>query len=319
MIIELQTPNLEIQTPKTITVIGKFSANLFLTKIFDVIPLFETENFKALAFKHEGLMRDHSDGGVVKPSETEFKNSITMEILDKDCNKTRSIKIHCTGIHMCGNRSLKRAEEMAKLVTNIIVQANDFIYFASSANISWEKDIECHAFFSTMLPTIHSILPDNTTLTPLMKDRVKTFFKGIVDCGGLYERCSANLKTGTNDPLLLVSLKTVMINFSYNIEGFLRSKFSGLTKETFLQRLSDTIQARVDITREFEIFMNYDNLSSSMGWSGAVPLKFVHTPTGAIQWLTLQMRRGTIVNSGPSFGVMQQAVDVLYSILRAIV
>jgi hypothetical protein len=31
------------------------------------------------------------------------------------------------------------------------------------------------------------------------------------------------------------------------------------------------------------------------------------------------MRRGTIVNSGPSFGVMQQAVDVLYSILRAIV
>jgi hypothetical protein len=308
----LETPNLEKQVPKTITVIGKFSKNLSLTKIFDVIPLFETEQFKALTFKHEGLMREHSDGGVVKQSDTEFKNSITVEILDKGCDKIRSIKIHCAGIHMCGNRSLKRAQEMANLMTQTIINTNDFITQAGSKNASWTEDIEKHPYFTTMLPAIHSILPENTTLTPEMKERVRTFFKGIFDCGGLYER-------DEREGLKLISLDTVMINYSYNIEDYLRGNFKGSSKETFLQRFISTVQTRRDITEGFDIIMNYDSLSSSMGWSGAVPLKFIHVQTGAVQWLTLQMRRGTIVNSGPSFGVMQTAVNVLYSILRAIV
>jgi hypothetical protein len=311
MNVKLDLPELGKQTPKTITVIGRFSNNLSLTKIFDVIPLFETEEFKILAFKHEGLLRECSDGGIVKQSDTEFKNSITVEILDKVCNKIRSIKIHCAGIHMCGNRSLQRAREMANLVTKMIVDTNDFITYASSKDISWENDIETHPFYPTMLPTIHSILPNNATLTEDMKERVRGFFRGVVECGGLYEK-------DNREELTLLNLDTVMINFSYNIEEYLRTYFKSSTKEMFLKKFIETVQERPDLTREFDIVMIYDSLSSSMGWSGAVPLKFIHVPSGAVQWLTIQMRRGTIVNSGPSFEIMQKAVDILYSLLTAV-
>lgn len=307
----LETPILENSVPKTITLIGRFSANLCLTKIFDVIPLFETEQFKSLTFKHEGLLRDVSDGGLVKQSDTEFKNSITMEILDKDCGKVRSIKIHCAGIHMCGNRSLTRAKIMADLVTTVIVNTNEFVNFAGTRDMAWEGGVESHPYYGVMLPTINSMLPDSSNLTRDMQDRIKTFFRGIADGGGLYES-----KEG--ETLKLLELKTVMINFSYNIEEYLRKYFKGSTKESFLKRFIHTIQKRPDIVEDFDIVMNYDNLSSSMGWSGAVPLKFVHRSSGSVQWLTLQMRRGTIVNSGPSFEIMQRAVDVLYDVLRAI-
>jgi hypothetical protein len=308
----LKVPILEETVPKTITVIGRFSSNLFLTKIFDVIPLFNTDQFKAIAFKHEGLLREAADGGVVKKSDTEFKNSITMEILDRACEKIRSIKIHCAGIHMCGNRSLSRAKDMAGLIKDIIVKVNEFINFLA-ARSSWDDAVEDHPFYPTMLPVIKSILPNvDAIMTKDLKEQVRGFFKGIADCGGLYEQRD-------NQPLTLVSLNTVMINFSYNIEDYLKTHFKHDTKERFLHGLINTVQGNRDLVGGFEIVMSYDNLSSSMGWSGAVPLKFHHLETGTVQWLTLQMRKGTIVNSGPSFEIMQKAVNVLYKILEVMV
>ena len=298
----LNTPNLETTAPKTITAIGRFSSNLNLPKIFDILPLFESEDFKAVTFKHEGLKRESEDGGIVKESDTEFKNSITMEITDKECGKIRSVKIHCAGVHMCGNRSLKRARKMAELIVETISRTNEFIDFCKQGT-SWEE-ITNHGYFQTMLPVINSILPPNTiSLTDELKDKIKHFFRNIRESGGLFEKKS----------LTLESLDTVMINFSYNIETYLKTNFQNCTKEMFLKNFIDC--ANEHPQDKFDVFVNYDNLSSSMGWSGSVPLRFVHRENNLDQWLTLQMRRGTIINSGPSFEVMQEAVDVLYDIL----
>jgi len=301
----LNTPNLETTAPKTITAIGRFSSNLNLPKIFDILPLFETDEFKAVTYKHEGLKRESEDGGVVKESDTEFKNSITMEITDKECGKIRSVKIHCAGVHMCGNRSLKRARKMAELIVDTISRTNDFID-SCKQGASWEE-INRHPYFPTMLPVINSILPPKTeTLTEELKDKVKQFFRNIRESGGLFEKKS----------LTLDSLDTVMINFSYNIENYLKTSFQNCTKETFLKEFVSCVNDHPQ--DKFDIFINYDNLSSSMGWSGSVPLKFVHLENKLDQWLTLQMRRGTIVNSGPSFEVMQEAVNTLYDILETL-
>ena len=300
----LNTPNLETTPPKTITAIGRFSSNLNLPKIFDILPLFDSDDFKAITYKHEGLKRESEDGGIVKESDTEFKNSITMEILDKECEKTRSVKIHCAGVHMCGNRSIKRARKMAELIVETISRTNEFIDFCKQGT-SWDE-IADHGYFRNMLPVINSILPSGTTTTTLsdeLKDKVKHFFRNIRDSGGLFEKKN----------LTLESLDTVMINFSYNIENYLKENFKTYTKEQFLKNFIEC--ANEHPQDKFDIFINYDNLSSSMGWSGSVPLKFVHRETQLDQWLTLQMRRGTIINSGPTFEVMQEAVNVLYDIL----
>lgn len=309
MTVTLEAPDLKSIAPKTITAIGKFSANLFLTRIFDVLPLFETDNFKAMTFKHEGLMREVADGGLAKESDTEFKNSITMEIMDKECEKIRSIKINCGGVHMCGNRSVKRASEMANLVIETIVKTDEFIEFAHRN--PWEEIVK-HPFYESILPTIQSILPpDIATITDDLKVKVVQFFRNIRESGGLFE------KKSDNKTLKLDSLNTVMINFSYNIEEFLRDNFKNSTKEEFLRKFIDSSMEYEK--SEFDIFINYDSLTSSMGWSGSIPLKFIHRETNLEQWLTLQMRRGTIVNSGPSFEVMQKAVDTLYEILNRLV
>lgn len=306
---KLTVPDLTQTVPKTITVIGKFSSNLSLSRIFDVIPLFETPDFKAIAFKHEGLMREFSDGGVVRESDTEFKNSITMEIVDRECGKTRSVKIHCSGVHMCGNRSLPRARLLAELIVDIITRTDDFMTTCrAGGDAPWSR-VSQHPFYEHMMPVIRSILPKNTNdlEDEKTKDKIIRFFRGIDESGGLFER------RDRLDPLKLLSLNTVMINFSYSIEDYLTSHFHRFAKDSFLGKFIECVRTHEQTV--FDIFINYDVLTSPMGWSGSVPLKFVHRGNKLEQWITLQMRRGTINNSGPTFEVMQDAVRILYEIL----
>jgi hypothetical protein len=299
-------PDLQNITPKTITVIGKINLNINLARTFDVLPLFEENNFKVLRYKHEGVMRELEDNGVVKESNTEFKNSITMEIEDMVFNKIRAVKLYCGGIHMCGHRSISRAKELSELIVKIIDQTHDFIKFVHQHE--WEK-VENHYWYPQMQKVIQTFLPTDSVLTDGLKGKIRKFFGEIVSEGGLF-----NQTDGEN--LKLISLDTVMVNYSYTIDSILRNKFRNNTKEEFIKCFMKTLR-KMD-TGEFDIYIYYDVLTSPLGWSGSVPLKFVHKPTGKTQWLTLQMRRGTVINSGPNIDIMQRAVNVLYSVLDKI-
>lgn len=298
------TPNLKHIEPKTITAIGSFNTSLYLTNLFDFLPLFENEDFRFIRLKHEGLMRETFDGGVAKASDTEFKNSITIEIEDKLCQKIRAVKVHCAGIHMCGNRSFERIKQMANVIKDVILNTDNFI--SIGAKMVWE-DLEKDHFYSTMKHVIDSLVPSNSTLDERVKEKIMNLFRNICDQGGMFER-SYNITT-----LAINSIKTVMVNFSYNIEDIIKEKFKGKKKDDFIIHIMKNIEKTPSTT--FDIYMHYDSLSSSMGWSGSVPLKFVHKQTSQVQWLTLQLKRGTIINSGPNVEVMQEAVNFIYSII----
>lgn len=308
----LETPVLNVISPKTITVIGKLNKFLNLSKIFDIIPLFEDENFKVLTYKHEGLKRELASNGVVTESDTEFKNSITVELLDKECEKIRSVKIHCNGIHICGNRSLSRAEQMIDVILTHITDTQLFIQ--QTRNLKWE-DLVKHEYYKFMVTVIRSIIPPEADVNNLpygLTENIKKLFVDIIDTdGGLF--------TGINshEVLKLSSVETVMINFSYSIEDYLNRHFKASTKEMFLSKFINGVKETEN--KDFEVYIYYDSLTSSMGWSGSVPIKLIHRETKIEQWITLQMRRGTIINSGRSFKIMQLAVNYIYSILNSII
>jgi len=297
-------PNLKTTEPKTITAIGSFNTSLHLTNLFDLLPLFENDDFKFLRLKHEGLMREHADGGVAKASDTEFKNSITIEIEDKLCQKIRAVKVHCAGIHMCGNRSFERIKEMANLITEVISNTDRFVSIGS--NSSWET-LESDSFYPIMKPVIDSLVPAQSGLDESMKTKLLNLFRKVHDQGGMFEHSYSVSK------LSIHSIETVMVNFSYNIEDVILERFRGKKKDDFIISIMDRISEMKSPV--FDVYLHYDALSSSMGWSGSVPLKFVHKPTSQVQWLTLQLKRGTVINSGPNVEVMQEAVNFFYEII----
>jgi hypothetical protein len=300
-------PDLTNTVPKTITAIGKINSVLNLSKIFDILPLFEEDDFRVKRYKHEGVMRESSDGGVVKESDTEFKNSITMEIEDGLYGKVRAIKVYCGGLHMCGHRSIERARNLCNIIIKYIYLTDSFIRFLSVSD--WTA-VERHPFYNTMKPVIFTILPENTSLNEVTKEKLKSFFAGIVQEGGLYQ------KPMDQADLQLLNLDTVMINYSYSIDKFIHNRFKHNSKDFFIRSFMDVVKDMA--VQDFDIYVHYDPLSSPMGWSGSIPLKFVHKPTGKTQWMTLQLRRGTVINSGPTVEIMQKAVDILFEILDKI-
>lgn len=166
-----------------------------------------------------------------------------------------------------------------------------------------------------MYPVIKSIVPSNVDLeTPpagIVED-IKRLFTSIMDSdNGLYTGVS------TTETLKLINIETVMINFSYSIEEYLNQHFKRSTKEEFLKKIIH--QMKTDKSSDFDIYVYYDSLTSSMGWSGSVPIKLIHKDTKIEQWITIQMRRGTIINSGRSFDIMQSAVNYMYSVLNKII
>lgn len=252
-------------------------------------------------------MRETSNNGLVTESDTEFKNSITMEIEDIQYNKSRAVKVYCAGIHMCGHRSLDRAKKLSELIVKQITDTDTFIRFSSKA--PWEE-VVTHPYYTFMEPVILSILPEGSVLDELMTEKVRRFFKTIVDEGGLFERKE-------DEELMLTKMETVMVNYSYTIDDVLKSKFKNKTKETFIKLFIKSLrELKID---DFDIYVHYDSLTSPLGWSGSIPIKFVHRQSGKPQWLTLQMRRGTVINSGPSIEVIQKAADILYKVFDNIV
>lgn len=295
----MTAPDLKQITPKTITSIGKFNGTLILSRIFDVVPLAETEEFKLIRIKYEGLVRDVERGGVPLESGTEFKNSITMEIQDKEFEKIRAVKINCEGIHMCGNRSVKRSKKIADFVVQLITDTQSFI----EHSVTWESML-VDPYYSKMEQMIRTILPE--CQTDASKTLLMNFFREVMLGGGLYQ------VKGGDGSLKIEDLRTVMVNYGYG--PFRQMQGQDMGKEQFLARLvKEVLECRC--RTEFEIRLDYDSHISSIGWSGSVPLKFIHRKTGQVQWLTLQLRRGTIVHSGPNVEIMQKAVDVLFQFL----
>jgi hypothetical protein len=301
-------PDLSKTVPKTITAIGKINAILNLSKIFDILPLFEEDNFRVIRYKHEGVMRESVDGGVVKESDTEFKNSITMEIEDVTYGKVRAIKVYCGGLHMCGHRSIERARNLCNIIIKHISLTDAFIRYLAVAS-DWSV-VEKHPFYSMMKPVMFTILPENSSLNDTTKEQLKRFFVGLVHEGGLFQ------KPIDQSELQMLNLDTVMINYSYSIDKFIHNRFKHNSKDVFIRSFMNVVRDMA--VQDFDIFVHYDSLSSPMGWSGSIPLKFVHKPTGKTQWMTLQLRRGTVINSGPTVEIMQKAVDILFSILDGI-
>jgi hypothetical protein len=297
------TPDLSSTVPKTITAIGKLNTTLNLPRIFDVLPLFEEEGFRVIRYKHEGIMREASDNGVVKESDTEFKNSITMEIEDQQYSKVRAVKIYCGGVHMCGHRSVPRAKRLGEIIIWYISKTDSFIKQLVSSDWS---GVTQHPLYEKMMSVALSILPPGSVIDSLSRERLKRFFQGIVQEGGLFH---ASID---NEDLKMINLETVMINYSYSIDTLIKDRFKRNSKEDFIRSFFKTIR-KMNI-QEFDIFMYYDILTSPMGWSGSIPLKFTHKQSGKAQWMTLQLRRGTVINSGPNVDLMQRAVNALYEL-----
>lgn len=301
------TPNLSTTIPKTITAIGKLNTNLNLPRIFDILPLFEEENFKVIRYKHEGIMREISDNGIVRESDTEFKNSITMEIEDQQYSKVRAVKLYCGGVHMCGHRSVDRAKRLCEIIIDYIIKTNSFIHQLAEGD--W-NDVVHHPLYKHMVSVSMTILPPDTPFDTASKERLKRFFQGVVSEGGLY------ISPMDSPVLQLIHLDTVMINYSYSIDQLIKKDFKKRSKESFIRSFVKAI--REMSIEEFDIYVHYDTLTSPMGWSGSIPLKFTHKPSGKTQWMTLQLRRGTVINSGPNIGLMQKAVNVLYELFDKI-
>lgn len=299
----MSAPDLKQIIPKTITSIGKFNGTLNLFRIFDIVPLSETESFRVVRIKYEGLVRDVERGETPVESGTEFKNSITVEINDKEFDKIKAVKINCEGIHMCGNRSIERSRAIADYVANLISDTNAFI----DRSVTWEAMLD-DPYYPKMENMIRSILP--ATPTEESKQLLVNFFRDISVNGGLYQ-----LKTKLpNQGLKIDELRPVMVNYGYGPYQHMQEKTLG--KEIFLRNLVQRVLLGMQGGEgEFDIRLDYDSHISSLGWSGSVPLKFVHRKTGQVQWITLQLRRGTIVHSGPNVEIMQKAVEVLFKLL----
>jgi len=304
--------DLESLSPKTITSLGMFNCTINLSNTFDLLPMVETEAFKTLVLKYDGMLRDVDTGGVAGKSDFEFKNSITMEIMDKEFDKIRAVKINCRGVHMCGNRSIPRTKELVNFIVQTIEETNSFLQ--RFVAVGW-AEIHKDPFFPTMKQTLLSILPRE--YTPEDIHALENYCKMVFEGGGLYKMGfdqipSRNLDQNPSRKRLgLESFRTVMINYGYEPMGFMKTKT--ITKEEFIKRILTNIDELEE--REFDIWLEYDNHISSIGWSGSVPIKFVHRNTGETQWITMQLRRGTIVHSGPNIPIMQRAADLLFKII----
>lgn len=290
-----QTPDLKTIVPKTITSMGTFSQNLNLSRIFDLLPLFETPTLKAVSYKFDGLLREA--GKPIVQSSTEFKNCITMEIEDKSFGKVRVVKINCEGIHLCGNRSMERARDISETILNTIIQTQRFMKHVVDGCI-WDE----HAFYPQMKAYLSDLKIENNLPDEDLKLLLRKLYREV-----LLSSDQGLWKGGSDEPRLS-NLRSVMMNFTYPPIGPLLNK--DIRKEEFIGGI---LEKSNNTNSDFEIYVSYDILSSSIGWSGSIPIRLTHRETRSEQLFTLQLRKGTIVHSGPSRDIMQEGVNVLYT------
>lgn len=289
--------NLEKCTPKTITSMGKFTHTLNLKPIFDFLPIFHVNDLQAQRYKYEGMSRE-MDSSIVE-NEKEFKNCITMEIVDETCNKMRVVKINGDGIHLCGNRCIKRSRVITETILDMIIQTDSFIQHVAKK----DSKMENHPFFSTIHTIITSIMGgelDNPQKISALRDV----------CRGV---CETGLWAKTDKIPEIKYLNTVMINFTYPPYGILKTKT--IKKNVFISRLFDVVKEE-SLQHHFQIV--YDSIISPMDWSGSIPIRLVHKETNESQLFTLQLRKGTIIHSGPNIDAMQRGLDDLVKILDAV-
>lgn len=289
--------------PKTITSIGRFTHTLNMSNIFDILPPTDSSEFRMVRLKYDGFMKTRENNWVVERSDTEFKNSITIELEDMECNKIRAIKINCDGIHMCGNRSIKKSERICDTVTALITRVNAFLNRSTGVNSveEWFTD----PLFPTMDTSFRAMLECTCPPSRGAYERILHFCREVVARGGLYGERDGSVVKG---PLAIQTLKTVMMNFGYPAP---RSIQKIRTKDAFVDALCRAIREEDD-AGEFIVKLSYNGHVSPIGWSGFFPMRITHAVTGEVQWFAFQLRQGTIVHSGPNIEAMQKAVDFLF-------
>lgn len=278
--------------PKTITSMGKFTHALNLKPIFDFLPVFNVNDLQAQRYKFEGMSRE-MDSSIIE-NEKEFKNCITMEIVDETCNKMRVVKINGDGIHLCGNRCIVRSRVITQTILDMIIQTDSFIQHMSQKN----SQMSDHPFFPIIKPIISSILGGELN-NPMKMEALR---KVCSETGGLW------IKT---DKLPEIKyLKTVMINFTYPPYGILKTK--EIKKSVFIDRIFEFVK-RPEFEHHFQVV--YDSAISPMDWSGSIPIRMVHKEDNDTQLFTIQLRKGTIIHSGPNLSSMQRGLDDLVRLL----
>jgi hypothetical protein len=287
--------NLENCVPKTITSMGKFTHIFNLKPIFDFLPIFNAHQLQAQRYKYEGMSRE-MDSSIVE-NEKEFKNCITMEIIDLTCSKMRVVKINGDGIHLCGNRCVKRSRVITQTILDMIIQTDSFIQHV--ANGSFDD----HPFFDTIRPIIESIMGGELQ-NPSKLHALREVCEQV---------CETGLWIKTERLPEIKYLKTVMVNFTYPPYGVLKSK--SMKKSEFIARLFETIK-RPELEHHFQVV--YDSVLAPMDWSGSIPVRLIHKEDQSTQLFTIQLRKGTIIHSGPNITAMQRGVNDLVRVLNII-
>lgn len=290
--------NLETCVPKTITSMGKFTHALKLKPIFDFLPIFNFNDLQAQRYKYEGMSRE-PDSSVIE-NEKEFKNCITMEIVDQTCNKMRVVKINGDGIHLCGNRCVKRSRVITHTILEIIMKTDSFIQHVANDCFKMEE----HPFFISIRPILESIMGGEMNNSTKLKALGKVC-ENVCESGGLWEKTELQPE--------IKYLKTVMVNFTYPPYGILKTKT--IPKHDFIKRLFEIIKSP-DLDHHFQVV--YDSALSPIDWSGSIPIRLVHKKSNTTQLFTIQLRKGTIIHSGPNIESMQRGVEDLIRVLDLI-
>lgn len=291
--------NLDKCIPKTITSMGKFTHTLNLKPIFDFLPVFNVNQLQAQRYKYEGMSRE-MDSSIIE-NEKEFKNCITMEIVDETCDKMRVVKINGDGIHLCGNRCIKRSKIITQTILDMIIQTDSFVQHMSQKN----SLLADHPFFPIIKPIISSILGGELN-NSLKIDALRDVCRQVFESGGMW------VKTDTMPEIKY--LNTVMVNFTYPPYGVLKTKT--IKKNEFIRKMYDVVK---DESLEHHFQIVYDSILSSMDWSGSIPIRLVHKTENDSQLFTLQLRKGTIIHSGPNIASMQRGLNDLVKVLDAVV
>lgn len=287
--------NLDKCIPKTITSMGKFTHTLNLKPIFDFLPVFHVNQLQAQRYKYEGMSRE-MDSSIIE-NEKEFKNCITMEIVDETCDKMRVVKINGDGIHLCGNRCIKRSKIITQTILDMIIQTDSFIQHMSGKR----SRMADHSFFPTISPIISSILGGDMD-DPHKVDALREVCLETFESGGLWFK--------TDIAPEIKYLNTVMINFTYPPYGILKTKC--VNKPVFIDRIFNIVK-RPDFEHHFQVV--YDSAISPMDWSGSIPIRLIHKEDNDTQLFTIQLRKGTIIHSGPNLSSMQRGLNDLVRLL----
>lgn len=284
-------------TPKTITSMGKFTHTFNLKPIFDFLPIFHVNGLRAQRYKFEGMSRE-MDSSIIE-NEKEFKNCITMEIVDETCNKMRVVKINGDGIHLCGNRCIKRSEVITQTILDMVIGTDSFVKHVSKCG----SRMEDHEFFPTIRPIVDSIMGGELD-NPSKLNALRKVCEGV---------CETGLWIKTESPPEIKYLNTVMVNFTYPPYGILKTKC--IKKMEFVTRLFDVVK-KPDFEHHFQVV--YDCALASMDWSGSIPIRLTHKESNSTQLFTIQLRKGTIIHSGPNIASMQRGLNDLIKALDMI-